>query len=170
MPNWCNNTVTLSHTDTAKISDILQVCQKDEALLFQLLRPCPPEQQEDWYNWNVENWGTKWDVKPELLEQPDANTVTLVFETAWSPPLNLYEYLLTQGWSVSAKFHESGAAFVGDFVDGDTDTFEYGNYLEDLDALRDRVPEDLFEWANLEDEHRFYLDNLDSDNWADTDT
>ncbi len=52
----------------------------------------------DWYNWNVRNWGTKWDVAvssddeyPETnTEGPITNGDNLVvhynFNTAWSPP------------------------------------------------------------------------------------
>ena len=52
----------------------------------------------DWYSWNVRNWGTKWDVGvssddeyPETyVEGPTPNGENLVvyynFNTAWSPP------------------------------------------------------------------------------------
>ena len=51
-----------------------------------------------WYDWNVRNWGTKWDVavshddnypETELLEyksEGDDNWVVYRFNTAWSPP------------------------------------------------------------------------------------
>jgi hypothetical protein len=47
----------------------------------------------DWYSWALRYWGTKWDVtKSEVGGLPDtgipsgADTVTLRFNTAWSPP------------------------------------------------------------------------------------
>jgi hypothetical protein len=49
----------------------------------------------DWYNWNVRNWGTKWDVAvhnneqysdTELMEESETS-LAYRFNTAWSPPL-----------------------------------------------------------------------------------
>lgn len=57
------------------------------------------ETDKGWYNWNVMNWGTKWDVAvkeddkyPETyIEGPTENGENLVvyynFNTAWSPPM-----------------------------------------------------------------------------------
>ncbi len=35
----------------------------------------------DWYDWRVENWGTKWDAS-----QIDCNENSITFNTAWSSP------------------------------------------------------------------------------------
>ena len=49
----------------------------------------------NWYDWNVTNWGTKWDVAvvdgekysdTELMEE-SATSLAYRFNTAWSPPL-----------------------------------------------------------------------------------
>jgi len=164
MPNWCNNTVTLRHDDVSKIEMIMEECKKEEETeLFQMLRKRPDDQDDNWYDWNVTNWGTKWDVSPEYYDRIDDNTIQLGFDTAWSPPLALYEYLTSEGYFVKAKFHESGMCFVGDYVDGDTDTFEYAKYLDSLEKLRDYIPEDLFEYANLEDQHMFHMEALEQE-------
>ena len=53
---------------------------------------------DDWYNWNVRNWGTKWDVAvsstdkhPDTTMEDTANgdnhVVHYNFETAWSRPM-----------------------------------------------------------------------------------
>ena len=53
---------------------------------------------DDWYNWNVRNWGTKWDVAVSSTDQhPDTtmmetangdnHVVYYNFETAWSRPM-----------------------------------------------------------------------------------
>ncbi len=47
----------------------------------------------NWYDWNVRNWGTKWDVamsddeqyKETSVDMTDADSVTYSFNTAWSP-------------------------------------------------------------------------------------
>lgn len=55
--------------------------------------------QNDWYNWNINNWGTKWDVavsdgeqypNTELIhDEPNGENHVLVyrFNTAWSRPM-----------------------------------------------------------------------------------
>ena len=57
------------------------------------------EKQNDWYNWNIRNWGTKWEVavsdgeeypNTELLEHKSEGQdqwLVYKFHTAWSPPL-----------------------------------------------------------------------------------
>ena len=56
-------------------------------------------EDKGWYNWNVVNWGTKWDVavsednehSDTYIEGPTENGENLVvyynFNTAWSPPV-----------------------------------------------------------------------------------
>jgi hypothetical protein len=42
-----------------------------------------------WYDWSIENWGTKWDVNPDGVDQLGAQDdyLDLHFNTAWSPPM-----------------------------------------------------------------------------------
>ena len=53
---------------------------------------------DDWYNWNVRNWGTKWDVAVSSTDKApdttmedtpngDNHVVHYNFETAWSRPM-----------------------------------------------------------------------------------
>lgn len=44
-----------------------------------------------WYDWNVRNWGTKWDagsaeLEEDLAELKDTDTLTYRYETAWGIP------------------------------------------------------------------------------------
>lgn len=76
---------------------------------FEMVIPSPPNKEtggcsgkhEDgvvcWYEWNVQNWGTKWGAYD--LEIRDDSTVK--FETAWSHPLPVMEAL-------SRKFPHKG--------------------------------------------------------------
>lgn len=40
---------------------------------------------DDWYHWNCNNWGTKWDVNASITSQSDTEIV-YQFDSAWSPP------------------------------------------------------------------------------------
>lgn len=53
----------------------------------------------NWYNWNVANWGTKWDaydVHGTLVHSTSTNTNHLRyrFNTAWSPPVPVVEAMM----------------------------------------------------------------------------
>ena len=41
-----------------------------------------------WYHWNIQNWGTKWDVTAQNveIEYEDEEQLEVSFETAWAPP------------------------------------------------------------------------------------
>ena len=41
---------------------------------------------KDWYNWSIENWGTKWDAGESGTNQDTENVLDLSFDTAWAPP------------------------------------------------------------------------------------
>ena len=45
-----------------------------------------------WYHWCIENWGTKWDVS-ELDIEYDEEMLELTFSTAWSPPEGIMQVL-----------------------------------------------------------------------------
>ena len=84
------------------------------------------KEDQDWYHWNVRNWGTKWDVcatngdqySDTRMEITDDGSVMYHFNTAWSPvgevlmklseqypTLNFdYEYEEEQGWGGSCTF------------------------------------------------------------------
>jgi len=42
----------------------------------------------DWYNWNVRNWGSKWDASSPYLSEDTPTKIVYRFDTAWSPPEN----------------------------------------------------------------------------------
>jgi hypothetical protein len=148
MPNWCSNHVTLSHDDSEKIDILVEEFQKpdDDQKPFQLLRPRPADQDENWYGWNCDNWGTKWDVNVFNYERIDDNTITFSFDSAWSPPIALYEFLESEGWLVKAYYHEPGMNFAGIYQDGFDEYYELASSAEEL---REQLPEDLDDFFGI---------------------
>ena len=140
MPNWTNNEVTIKG-DIAKIAEGLAEGKE----LFSLVYP-KPDDIEDWYSWNVNNWGTKWDTNAEIIEVTE-DSISLSFDTAWAPPIAFYDKLVELGFEVNATFFESGMMFVGEYVDG-----EVGEW--DLDSKE--IPDHLMELWNIEE----YLENI----------
>lgn len=145
MPNWCYNVATIVHEDKEKIDAIENELnkEKDDVALFQMLRPRPADQEENWYGWNCENWGTKWDISYCDFDRVDDNTIRLNFDTAWGPCTALYEFMETEGYSVEAYYNEEGMAFCGQFVDGYDDQYNYSDL--DSAAVQYEIPSEIDE-------------------------
>jgi hypothetical protein len=163
MPNWCSNQVTLTGPKE-KIDQIIFELEKSNSVensyeILNVLRPRPADQEEDWYSWNVNNWGTKWDVNVGGYEVVDENTVSFTFDSAWSPPTALYEYLETEGWNVDAYYYEPGMAYCGHYVDGYDDYYEYGD--KSADEVAEMIPSDLDEMFMIVEDMRQWEDEND---------
>ncbi len=168
MPNWCSNKMTIRHTDPAMISRAVTAFQA--GALFNEFVPCPadlngntsvwfsdPVSQEQidakrqenvakygypsWYEFNLANWGTKWDVGGDEIpiESIEENALTVCFDTAWAPPIQFYNELVSQGFEVEAMYNEFGMGFCGEYFDGSDNYIEYG--IDDLDGIPTEVDE-----------------------------
>jgi hypothetical protein len=128
MPNWCDNHLTVipnTQENLDKFLIALSAMQHNEHQLFETFLPTPEEmlQSGEWYNWRVSHWGTKWDVCELYYEQDDADKsptqpIHLSFETAWSPPIQFYQYLQNIGFTVHAQYFEPGCGFIGSYSNG----------------------------------------------------
>ena len=149
MPNWCQNVVTFSHINPSKL-DVIRRAIANEAKLSEsflnVLVPRPIEESENWYNWNASNWGTKWDVHVEISEDT-GESITLVFDSAWAPPIEFYNTMVEQDYQVLAYYNEEGMAFAGIYDSGEDMYFEYGDL--DADETEDLLPSDLNEMFNI---------------------
>ena len=149
MPNWCNNNISISGpTDTIKqlweaanqegeAGGLLNAMAPQPANLFQgslgtkEREECAEQGIPNWYDWNVSNWGTKWDVSTEGLEFTDNGDGTAViegwFDSAWAPPIGAYEKFSEQDndCRIEASYHEGGMDFGGFW-----DTENGDEYLE----------------------------------------
>jgi hypothetical protein len=94
-----------------------------------------------WYDFNVANWGTKWDVSADNVEIQDPNTLTAGFDSAWSPPIAAYEKLLEMGFEIEAFYYEPGMQYVGKWDNGEDECIEYGGAT--ADTVRDLIGEEL---------------------------
>lgn len=47
----------------------------------------------NWYDWSIANWGTKWNAYGQSIEQGFDGEAILTFDTAWSPPIPVIEAL-----------------------------------------------------------------------------
>lgn len=51
---------------------------------------------QDWYHWNIRNWGTKWEIGDASLVREEDERLEFVFDTAWSPPVPALDELSAQ--------------------------------------------------------------------------
>ena len=85
----------------------------------------------DWYDWNIENWGTKWDAYDVDVHRPTAEELYITFDTAWAPPVPVIQAMQEQHpeLSIFASFDEYGMMIRGEIeTDG---TVTYLDYEED---------------------------------------
>ena len=155
MPNWCMNNVDITAKTAEQMELLIQIANREKNQgVFDIIRPLPEalrdtvkgtgeELQEvfvdgfnNWYDWQVAHWGTKWDVDP-ISEEFDGVTMSLSFDSAWSPPIEIYEYLVEQGFDVSANYYEPGMCFAGEWVNGDDFMIEdvYALARQDAETL-----------------------------------
>ena len=99
MPNWCQNEVTVIGDTQAEILEFKKyVTDGRYDFVFDAIIPMPENikettynhlktnAQRNWYDWAIENWGTKWDANDVQSVDTDKTIVVYYFDTAWSPP------------------------------------------------------------------------------------
>ena len=191
MPNWCNNYLELTHDDPEMITRA-QKAFADGRLLDEFV-PVPkslhivagrvggddnPEQiklEEDtarniathgygnWYDFAVNEWGTKWDVGGDCMVQLDGpNHISMNFDSAWAPPIAAMEKFMDLGFRVKLIYWESGMCFCGLFDENGDDYYDYTDMSADeiaetINSEIDEcmcITESIREWEedNREDE------------------
>lgn len=62
---------------------------------------------DGWYDWNVRNWGTKWDAcNPEMTnDDPTSGSIGYRFDTAWSPAEGAFQAMVSQHPELSFEFY-----------------------------------------------------------------
>jgi hypothetical protein len=153
MPNWCNNYLELEHEDP-KMIERAQKAFADARLLEEFC-PVPAslhivagmvsdeaEQKKleedtarniathgygNWYDYCVNEWGTKWDVGGEgdqaTVHSP--NSISMNFDSAWAPPIAAMEKFQDLGFKVKLIYWESGMCFCGLYDENGDDYMEY---------------------------------------------
>lgn len=140
MPNWCSNQATIHHSDPLVILKITEAFK--EGNFFNTILPMPENptvehsgvltSMPDWYQWRVQNWGTKWDVGGDgSLVENSPTEIDVSFDSAWGPPIELYQKMVDDlGFTITAQYHEYGMCFYGTFEDGVDSYGEYSKFDE----------------------------------------
>jgi hypothetical protein len=170
MPNWCNNGVTITHTDSDEITALADAMA--EGRFLDHVKPVPQDLKDtmsgsygdderqalleaktasnlekygygNWYDFCVNEWGTKWDVDCDGTVHLDdeGHTVHASFDSAWAPPIGIYEELEAKGFEVRAYYYEPGMGFVGKWENGYDDCHNLDGARSD--TVRDIIGEEL---------------------------
>lgn len=165
MPNWVYNTLSIegSKEDVAKVkAQLNKPFQKEEAVysnpviaFWNIVAPPADKLDEyfgthgyadgkeqgnteyNWYNFNVREWGTKWDIgvgdgesfSDTELQNESETHLSYRFNTAWSPPLPVIEQLSLQypkleitleyeeeqGWGGEILWTEEGSTVINEY-------------------------------------------------------
>jgi hypothetical protein len=120
MPNDCWNKVRIG-ADKATISVLKETEFRFEKLLPQPeFGPSPDLSGDDerWYHWRLEHWGSKWDRYDYKLKHEGQEGLQIEFNTAWAPPTEFFQHLLEKYpdiWLKCDWSEEGGSAgiFIG---------------------------------------------------------
>ncbi len=114
MPNWCENSLSVKG-DKESLSHFMTAIQKDNEIDFTLLVPRPSDKDEDWYNWNYDNWGTKWAPSEIQLQSISENSAEFLFVTPWGTSDRLFTNIaaIYPTLDFTLSYSESGMGFCG---------------------------------------------------------
>ena len=85
---------------------------------------------DNWYDWHIANWGTKWAASDADVEFTKTS-MTARFDTAWSPPEPIYQALVDKFHDLEITWHWDEP---GMDQSGDLDTGAVYDYQCDCDC------------------------------------
>jgi len=163
MPNDCYNYLEAPDGDLSLIADYISTAKLSYSDLpevfldFEKILPIPKELENtdpnedslNWYNWCVENWGTR-----SNSYEGQAQDEGISFNTAWSPPVGVIVALSKRiGKSLRLIYDEPGMDFCGEFI-ADADG---RGYTDRVYSPRSDAPKHLKDDLMIDEEEE--LDN-----------
>ena len=167
MPNWCSNSLVV-YGDKESLNNfnngLVSIDGYPSILLSYFPRPEFRDTNNhetkydnqtynlenfgaiDWYDWSVDNWGTKWGDCNTLLILSNDKCLEYSFDTAWSPPIEGIQHISSKFPTLTFMlfYSEQGMGFMGHFIvsNGVVMMQESGPYIhtaKDSDYLMDIV-------------------------------
>jgi hypothetical protein len=137
MPNWCDNEVVISGSPEVLTEIDNIISQNPEGFEMNDFLPIPKElvdsqasgttenftkalagdttvEYDNWYDWSIANWGTKWDVR-DVYRSNDVGQILLTYNTAWAPNVNFWaQFTEKYPVKVEHRYYEEGVCFIGE--------------------------------------------------------
>jgi hypothetical protein len=114
MPNWCSNGITITG-DKAQLEQLANLASIDGETIMERLVPQPEDLADgEWYQWCIDNWGTKWDMC-ELTAEYESDFIELTYETAWAPNIPFWTTISKRypDLRMTHYYKEIGMGFTG---------------------------------------------------------
>lgn len=170
MPNWCDNHLTIRSENKQLLTDMAKAADKGELLAF--LRPEPdykttpvahtfPRKEGDeiptirddaWWDWRVQNWGTKWDIDTDpdnVYLDLEIGELQIGFLTAWSPPCDALNYAAEEhGFDFELYYYEPGMCFCGYATPFQDDYYNIPEKVKDIEA---EIPDNILSMFSILD-------------------
>jgi hypothetical protein len=177
MPNWCENEVMI--TGDKELLDFIQLNSRysDNEFSMERFRPTPPQvlenksgisedkeaiaqavlgntnyEYDNWYEWRIANWGTKWDLADLNVDRSE-RTIFLNYNTAWAPNIPFWTYFsnVYPSLKITHNYLEEGMCFIGEaeYQDG-----QVSDYCIDIN-------DDLWKLAGATFDEDGYVNNYD---------
>ena len=108
-PDWKN-----TPNDKGELPQTVEM-KNSKGEVFTTVERFPDGRQDDrWYDWNIANWGCKWEVGDVECEGEE-NILECQFETPWSPPEQIFHALreMFEDVEISWFFDEPGMQVAG---------------------------------------------------------
>tara|TARA_R110001592_G_scaffold151176_9_gene377472 strand:- start:5880 stop:6461 length:582 start_codon:yes stop_codon:yes gene_type:complete len=86
--------------------------------------PATGRNDDRWYDWNINNWGTKWEVSEIEVTDSSDTELYVYFDTAWSPVIPIFDKLVERGLDVEAEFKDEGWNFAGKYDNGEVEDYK----------------------------------------------
>jgi hypothetical protein len=149
MPNWCECRLIISNNNINNL-ETFYIDNKNESqhmeLCFDKSVPLPDEEEENWYNWRVYNWGTKWDLGDDTIYNSNYQDKQIEYNfcTAWSPPVSWLEKVseLYPELYFTLKYAEPGCNFAGvleiqngEDISDQKYSYSYHQWLENKNSI-----------------------------------
>ena len=164
MPNWCANHISVRGRRQENVQRLADAFDRGE--FCQTVIPIPDDQKDNWYDFCVNNWGTKWDVNGADVCDRDENGLgfSASFDSAWAPPMGVVQRLTEQGYDVTLYYYEPGMCYVGKYEDGVDDYYEYSN--ETSTTVRSVIGDELDDFFGISEQMAEYEeDNEELTEW-----
>ena len=84
MPTWCYTSLNVngSEEQIKELSALVSDAIENDNSLCNAIIPRPAAEAENWYGWNLKNWGSKWDVIDMSVEYEDDTQLNLSYANA----------------------------------------------------------------------------------------
>lgn len=167
MPNWCDNSFSVSHEDPEMIRKFAEAVSNGK--LFETFAPLATTDGEWDYGTAVDTWGTKWDVCDGSADVDiDGLSATGWFNTAWGPGIAAYRKMTELGFELDILYFEPGMCFAGRYTsDNDDDYYEYDFEDEDWrdgiddDEVLERLEAEYESWKEWQEEDEEFFGKED---------